>query len=150
MKNKKGFTLIEIIIVIIIVGVLAALALPKLTNQVKVSKAAEAYQVLGSLMSKINECYVTASDDITECNTTEELTGFSLPSSNNFTYVFPGVNAVDGVTTTCSGTAATPGTCGATALLTGGAADDMIGFNIDLGTGKVTKAKGGIFKNLKN
>ncbi|NLE65660.1 MAG: prepilin-type N-terminal cleavage/methylation domain-containing protein, partial [Elusimicrobia bacterium] len=40
--NKKGFTLIEILIVIIIVGILASLALPKLTRKIGEAKAAEA------------------------------------------------------------------------------------------------------------
>ena len=39
--NKKGFTLIEIIIVIVILGVLATLALPRLAAQVDAAEAAD-------------------------------------------------------------------------------------------------------------
>lgn len=48
---KKGFTLIELIVVIIIVGVLAAIGLTQYTKIVEKGHAAEARTVLGSLRS---------------------------------------------------------------------------------------------------
>ncbi len=132
-KNKKGFTLIEIIIVVIIIGVLAAVALPKLSNQVSVSKAAEAYGILGSLMHKIMECY-TASEDITKCDTTAQLSGFQFPTSGAFVYTYvAGASA-----TSALGTASL-----------GGSTADVITFTINVTNGSVNKLKGGIFANLK-
>ena len=46
MTKQKGFTLIEVIIVIVILGVLATLALPKITGQIASSEAAEAMNML--------------------------------------------------------------------------------------------------------
>ena len=42
LKRKKGVTLLEIIIVVIIIGVLASLALPRLFSTVEFSRSAEA------------------------------------------------------------------------------------------------------------
>ena len=46
---KKGFTLIELIIVIIILGVLAAIAISQYTKVVEKSRGAEARTILGDL-----------------------------------------------------------------------------------------------------
>jgi prepilin-type N-terminal cleavage/methylation domain-containing protein len=47
--NQKGFTLIEILIVIIILGVIAGLAVPLYRAQVEKSRQVEALQVLSSV-----------------------------------------------------------------------------------------------------
>jgi prepilin-type N-terminal cleavage/methylation domain-containing protein len=39
-NTQKGFTLIEIIIVVVILGILAAIALPKLTENIDKARAA--------------------------------------------------------------------------------------------------------------
>ena len=58
LKNKSGFTLLEIIIVIIIVGVLASLALPRLFSTVEFSRSAEAMAAIASLRSSLERCYL--------------------------------------------------------------------------------------------
>lgn len=45
--NKKGFTLIEVLIVVVIIAVLAALIMPKLLPQTERAVVAEAIQTLG-------------------------------------------------------------------------------------------------------
>ena len=47
MKNKKAFTLIELLIVVVIIGVLAALILPRMLAQPERARIAEAMQYLG-------------------------------------------------------------------------------------------------------
>ncbi len=45
-RNQKGFTLIELMIVVVIIGILAALAIPRFMRATTKSKQSEAKQVL--------------------------------------------------------------------------------------------------------
>ncbi|EPW7384583.1 type IV pilin protein, partial [Vibrio cholerae] len=55
-KNKlqKGFTLIELMIVVAVIGVLAAIAVPQYQNYVKKSEAAAAVATIRSLTTNID------------------------------------------------------------------------------------------------
>ncbi len=47
--GKKGFTLLEVLMVVIIIGVLATLAIPQYTKTVEKARASEAYSNLGTI-----------------------------------------------------------------------------------------------------
>lgn len=51
---KKGFTLLEVLIVVIIIGVLASIALPQYTATIEKSKSAEAATNVGSLRTALD------------------------------------------------------------------------------------------------
>ncbi len=59
--NKKGFTLIELMIVVAIIGILAAIAIPNFLNYQCKSKQGEAKQSLGTL-AKNQEAYFAEQD----------------------------------------------------------------------------------------
>ena len=59
-NNRSGFTLLEIIIVIIIVGVLASLAMPRFFTTINFSRATEALNAMGVAKRAADRCSIMA------------------------------------------------------------------------------------------
>jgi len=83
LKNKKGFTLIELMIVVAIIGILAAIAIPNYMSYTCKSKQSEAKSILGD-MRTLQETYFAEYD--TYASSTANL-GFKTPKGEpRYTY----------------------------------------------------------------
>ena len=112
-RNNSGFTLLEIIIVIIIVGVLASLALPKLFSTIEYSRSSEALSAITSIRSSMERCKLMNANNYANCTVFGTELDMPDPGTNpgtHFTYVIyatdedtyritAGRNAVDGGST---------------------------------------------------
>ena len=68
-RGRKGFTLVELAVVIIIIGILAAFAVPRFLDSVERSKAGEAFNYLSAVRSAQERYQVrqgTYADDISK------------------------------------------------------------------------------------
>ena len=57
MKTQKGFTLIELMIVVAIIGILAAIAIPAYQDYIARAQVSDAVQLLGGLKTPLAEYY---------------------------------------------------------------------------------------------
>ena len=122
MKRKnKGFTLLEIIIVVIIVGVLASLALPRLFSTVEYSRSTEALAAIGTVRSSMERCLLkSGSGNYNGC--TSFATQLDIPdpgteAGHHFTYGIAG-NGTIGYTITATRNTLDGGVATHTVLLT--------------------------------
>ncbi len=58
-RNEKGFTLVELMIVVVIIGILASIAIPKFSSLIGKTKATEAKTILGQIVQSEKTYYFT-------------------------------------------------------------------------------------------
>lgn len=103
MKNRKGFTLVEVIVVAVIVAVLAAVAIPLYLGYVESSKANVANNLAGSAAS-----YLAAAK-----NTGADMSIFTTPLAASSSWSYTPTGAKQAVTFIC------PAKCTVTVTSTG-------------------------------
>lgn len=82
MKAQKGFTLIELMIVVAIVGILAAVAIPSYQNYTRRAAYTEVLTAMASVKTAIGVCLSQAAA-VTECDTAVEVGIAALPTNSN-------------------------------------------------------------------
>ena len=85
MRNmQKGFTLIELMIVVAIIGILAAIAIPQYQDYITRAKWQDNISRVQSYKTAIGECLQNSNGDLTLCDTIAEIatvTGAAAPAA---------------------------------------------------------------------
>lgn len=105
MRHSRGFTLVELMVVVAIIAILSAIAIPQYTNYVTRGKLSEASSTLMNMRIRLEQFYL---DNRTYANA--GACGIAIPAApqvQHFTYACATTNGGQGYSLTATGTAAT-------------------------------------------
>ena len=116
-KNQRGFTLIELMIVVVIIGILAAIAIPKFTNVSNSAKQAEAEPILKQI------CSLAEAEVLKDGNwpaSVDVIPGWAAPSAKHVTgFTFPAADSSANATAGTTGAQNATMDCGTKTIVIG-------------------------------
>jgi type IV pilus assembly protein PilE len=103
MRQARGFTLLELMIVVVVVAILAAIALPSYTDYIRRGKFVEAHGQLADLRVKMEQWFM---DNRTYLNAAATACGVTMPTTTVRYFTYTCVGAAQTYTITAAGNAA--------------------------------------------
>ncbi|MGB0662339.1 MAG: pilin [Pontibacterium sp.] len=119
-NKQQGFTLIELMIVVAIIGILAAIALPQYQQYTQKAKFSEIVNQAAGIKTTVELCYQTTGD-LTACDSgSNGIVAITTTTNTGFDYLNTIAIANGIITATAKGTTATnvEGFAGETYILT--------------------------------
>ena len=87
-RKERGFTLVELMVVVVIIGVLSAIAMPKFAAMISKAKTSEAKQILNQIITLEVAYHYQNSLFLEFDNVSVPLINFQLPANAKFDYKF--------------------------------------------------------------
>ena len=91
-RTQRGFTVLEIIIVVVMLGIMASLAIPKILGPNERIRAGEGIQILASLLAA-QKSYALDHNGAYESDINDINFDVTIPGSSNFTNIAVANNA---------------------------------------------------------